>query len=88
MQNEPHFVVMRVDRRGELTSTYLRKFALTGRNGLRQLAFGPAATAHVFEHRAEAADIARRLRRRVPMDDYDFLVEEAPAVAVASPAAD
>jgi hypothetical protein len=64
MPNEPHFVVMRLDRSGELTSAYLRKFALTGRNGLRQLGFGPAATAHVFEHRAEAEDIARRLRRR------------------------
>ncbi len=81
MQHEHHFVVMRVDRRGELPSAYLQKFAVTGRNGLRQIAFGPAATAHAFERRDEAEDIARRLRRRVSTAECDFVVDEAPATA-------
>jgi hypothetical protein len=58
-----------------------------GRNGLRQLAFGPAATAHPFERRAEAEDIARWLRRRVSTADYDFVVEEASAITAALSAA-
>ena len=66
MENEtPRFVVARVDRRGELPTTYLRNFALVGRSGLRELAFGLAATAHLFDRRAEAEDIARKLGRRV-----------------------
>ncbi len=88
MQHEHHFVVVRVDRRGELPSTYLQRFALAGRNGLRQLAFGPAGTAHPFERRAEAEDVARRLRRRISTAGYDFVIEEAPVTATASPAAD
>jgi hypothetical protein len=88
VQSEHHFIVARVDRRGELPSRYLQKFAVAGRNGLRQLAFGPAATAHPFERRAEAEDVARRLRRRVSTADYDFIVEEVPATVEALPAAD
>jgi hypothetical protein len=76
VQQEHHFVVVRVDRRSELPSIYLQRFGLAGRNGLRQLAFGPAATAHPFERRAEAEDVARRLRRRVSATDYHFVVEE------------
>jgi hypothetical protein len=75
------FVVARVDRRGQLPPTYLRKFALAGRNGLQQLAFGPRSTAHFFERHAEAEDIARRLRRRVSQADYEFIAEEAPTLA-------
>ena len=75
------FVVARVDRRGQLPPTYLRKFALAGRNGLQQLAIGPRNTAHLFEWRAEAEDIARRLRRRVSQVDYEFRAEEAPVAA-------
>jgi len=73
----PHFVVARVDRRGELPKTYLRNFALVGRNGLRELAFGSADTAHLFDRRAEAEDIARKLRRRVSHAEYDYRAEEA-----------
>ncbi len=77
------FVLMRADRRGELSPTYLRGFALAGRNGLRQLGFGPRAAAHLFEVRSEAEDVARRLRRRVSTKDHDYVVlevaEEAPA---------
>jgi hypothetical protein len=76
------FVVARVHRRGELPATYLRKFVLAGRNGLQQLAFGPATAAHVFERRAEAEDVARRLRRRASSTEYDFRAEEAPAAIV------
>ena len=84
MENEnSRFVVARLDRRGELPTTYLRKFALVGRNGLQQLTFGPATAAHVFESRSEAEDIARRLRRRVSDAGYDFRAEEAPAGVVA-----
>lgn len=88
MQHEHHFVVMRVDRCGELPSAYLQKFALAGRNGLRQLAFGPAATAYAFEVRAEAEDIARRLRRRASAADHEFVIEEAQATTAPLPAAD
>jgi len=78
MENEtPRFVVARVDRRGELPTTYLRNFALVGRNGLRELAFGPAATAHLFDRRAEAEDIARKLGRRVSHAEYEYRAEEA-----------
>ena len=63
------FDVARVDQRGQLPPTYLRNFALAGRNGLRQLAFGPRNTAHLFGRCAEAEDIARRLRRRVSQVD-------------------
>ena len=87
MQQEHHFVVVPVDQSGELPSTYLQRFALAGRNGLRQLAFGPAGTAHPFKRRAEAEDVARRLRRRVSMADCHFAVEAA-AMAAASPAED
>jgi hypothetical protein len=87
VQQEPHFVVVRVHRRSELPSTYLPRFALAGRDGLRQLAFGPAGTAHPFEHRAEAEDLARRLRRRVSTADYHLVVEKS-AMAAASPAED
>ena len=87
VQQEHHFVVVRVDQSGELPSTYLQRFALAGRNGLRQLAFGPAGTAHPFEHRAEAEDLARRLRRRVSTADYHLVVEKS-AMAAASPAED
>jgi hypothetical protein len=87
MQDDHHFIVARVDRRGELPPSYLQRFAVAGRNGLRQLAFGPAETAHPFEQKAEAEDIARRLRRRVSWSGYDFVVEEAPAMAAALPAA-
>lgn len=76
------FVLMRTDRRGELPPSYLRGFALAGRNGLRQLGFGPRASALLFEHRAEAEDIARRLRRRVSTKEHDYVVvdvaDEAP----------
>jgi len=75
------FVVARLDRHGQLSPTYLQKFALAGRNGLKQLAFGPPGTAHLFERRAEAEDVARRLRRRVSQADYQFIAEEAPAAA-------
>jgi hypothetical protein len=70
------FVVMRVDRRGELEPTYLRSFAPAGRNGVRQLGFGPRSAAHLFERRSEAEDIARRLRRRVSATEHDYVVAE------------
>ncbi len=79
------FTVARVDRHGELPRTYLRAFALAGRNGLHQLAFGPPAAAHVFERRAEAEDIARRLRRRISAAGHDYLVEELSHASIASP---
>jgi len=78
MANEtPRFVVARVDRRGALPTTYLQHFALVGRNGLRGLAFGPAATAHLFDRQAEAEDIARKLRRRVSGAEYEYRAEAA-----------
>ncbi len=73
----PRFLVARVDRRGELPTTYLRRFALVGRNRLREVAFGPAAEAHLFDQRAEAEDVARKLRRRVSQIDYAYRVEDA-----------
>jgi hypothetical protein len=84
VQHEHHFVVVRADRRGELPSTYLQKFALVGRNGLRQLGFGPAGSAHLFKSQTEAEDIARRLRRRLSMADFDFAVEAVPPTATPS----
>jgi hypothetical protein len=83
MDNEiSRFVVARVDRRGELPTTYLWHFALVGRNGLRGVAFGAAATAHLFDRRAEAEDIARKLRRRLSHAEYEYRVEATPALAV------
>ena len=80
MDNETsRFVVVRADRGGERPSRYLRSVAVVGRHGLRGLAFGPAETAHCFERRAEAEDIARRLRRRVSQAEYEFRAEEAPS---------
>lgn len=78
------FAVVRIDRRGELPASYLRSFAVAGRNGLQRLAFGDRAAAHPFESRAEAEDVARRLRRRISGVDYDYRVETATAAAVAS----
>jgi hypothetical protein len=79
------FAVMRVDRRGEQAPTYLRGFALAGRNGVRQYTFGLQACAHVFELQAEAEDIARRLRRRISATEHDYVVVEvAPQVTVPS----
>lgn len=77
------FTVVRVDRRGELLPTYLRSYALAGRNGLQRLAFSERAVAHVFESRAEAEDIARRLRRRISGSHYDYQVEEVVQGAMA-----
>jgi hypothetical protein len=78
VENEiSRFVVARVDRHGELPTTYLRHFALVGRHGLRGLDFGPVATAHLFDQRAEAEDIARKLRRRVSNAEFDYGAEEA-----------
>jgi hypothetical protein len=73
------FDVARVDQRGQLPPTYLRNFALAGRNGLRQLPFGPRNTVHLFGRCAEAEDIARRLSptRRAS----SFSAEDAPAAA-------
>jgi hypothetical protein len=79
------FTVARVDRRGEWAPTYLRAFAPTGRNGLKQLAFGERAEAYVFEGRAEAEDVARRLRRRVSATDYDYQVVEVAEETALSP---
>jgi hypothetical protein len=73
----PRFLVARVDRHGELPTTYLRRFTLVGRNGLREVAFGPAGAAHLFERRAEAEDVARKLRRRVSGMECDYRVEDA-----------
>ena len=73
----PHFVVAAAVNPGELPKTYLRNFALVGRNGLRELAFGPAATAHLFDRRAEAEEIARKLRRRISHAEYQYSAEEA-----------
>jgi hypothetical protein len=73
----PRFVVARVDRRGELPTTYLRHFALAGRSGLRGVVFGPAPTAHLFDSRAEAEDIARKLGRRISHAEYEYRAEEA-----------
>ena len=81
-----NFVVARLDRHGQLLPTYLRKFTVAGRNGLQQLAFGSLGTAHRFDRRTEAEDIARRLRRRVSQADYEFIAEEALAEANASAA--
>lgn len=87
--DEGGFAVVRIDRHGELPSSYLRSFVVAGRNGLQRLVFGDRAAAHLFESRAEAEDVARRLRRRVSAADYDYRVEEveAAAAAVASEAA-
>lgn len=79
------FTVVRVDRCGELPWTYLRAFVLAGRNGLHHLAFGPPAAAYVFERRAEAEEVARRLRRRISATDHDYLVEEVSRAGIASP---
>ena len=79
------FVVARLDRHAQLPPTYLRKFAVAGRNGLKQLAFGSLSTGHLFERRTEPEDIAKRLRRRVSQTDYEFIAEEAPAADNASP---
>lgn len=69
------FAVLRIDPRGELPPSYLRSFALAGRNGLQRLAFGGRAAAYVFDSRADAEDIARRLRRRVSGAQYEYRVE-------------
>ncbi len=79
------FTVARVDRHGRLPRTYLRASALAGRNGLHHLAFGSLEAPHVFERRAQAEDIARRLRRRILAADHDYLVEELSHASVASP---
>lgn len=76
--------VVRNDRGGERPPAYLRGFVLAGRAGVKQLSFGQRVDAHVFESRAEAEDVARRLRRRISGGDYVFGVEEvsqAPAVS-------
>lgn len=70
------FVVARTPRNGALPREYLRGFQVVGRNGLARLAFGARAAAQVFDHRPEADDIARRLRRRTALADYDYRVEE------------
>jgi len=78
MRNEiSRFVVVRIDRRGELATTYLQYFVLVGRKGLRELTCGPVATAHLFDRRGDAEDIARKLRRRVSDADYEYRTEEA-----------
>jgi hypothetical protein len=83
MENDAFgFAIARVDRLGQLPSTYLRSFALTGRKGLRELAFGAPAAAHLFERRDEAEEVARRLRRRVSSKDFDYVVEEMSRNAV------
>ncbi len=74
--NPPGFVVARTPRNGNLTRDFLRGFEIVGRNGVAHLAYGPRPTAHVFDSRREAEDIARRLGRRVTMGTYDYLVEE------------
>jgi hypothetical protein len=86
MDDVPRFVVVRVDRRGESPPAYVRRFEMAGRNGLRQLAFGPATAAHLFDRRADAETVARRLGRRVSQSGYDFIVEEAPVAALAATA--
>lgn len=70
------FILMRADPRGELPPTYLRGFAVAGRNGLQHLGFGPRASAHLFEVRTEAEDVARRLRRRLSAKDHEYVVME------------
>lgn len=88
MTNEvPRFVVARVDRRGELATTYLQHFALAGRNGLRGLGFGPAAAAHLFARHAEAEAVARKLRRRLADAEYEYRTEEVLAEPSPRPAA-
>jgi hypothetical protein len=67
----------RVDRHSASPTTYLRHFVLAGGNGLRGVAFGPAATAHFFNRRAEAEEIVRKLRRRVSHAEYEYTAEEA-----------
>lgn len=85
-EHESHgFTVVRVDRRGEFLPSYLRSFALAGRNGLRALAFGDRAVAHIFESRVDAEDIARRLRRRLSGTQYDYRIEEVVREAEAIP---
>lgn len=79
------FIVVRFDRRGERSPNYLRAFVRAGRNGLKQLAFGQRAEAHIFEERVEAEDIARRLRRRILAGDYGYRVEEVLQEPVTSP---
>ena len=71
------FAVIRIPRNGELPADYLRSFEVVGRNGLGKLAFGPRGAAQLFDRRAEAEDIARRLRRRPTLGDYDYAVEQA-----------
>ncbi len=83
INEEVGFAVVRIDRHGELPSSYLRSFVAVGRNGLQQLAFGNRAAAHLFRSRAEAEDVTRRLRRRVSAADYDYRIEEIEAAAAA-----
>ena len=84
-QARSSFAVVRVHHNGEAPRDYLRSFLIVGRNGLAHLAYGPRKGAQVFEQRAEAEDIARRLRRRAAIGDYDYLVEEVAWEAAVSP---
>ena len=82
------FAVVRRDPLGEIPLSYLRDFTLAGRNGLQRLAFGGRSAAHVFDSRAEAEDIARRLRRRVSGSQYQYQVGPVERVSeVAEPPA-
>ena len=79
-----NFTVVRFDREGDLSPTYLRDFTLAGAYGLKQFAFDERAEAYIFEDRAEAEDVARRLRRRISAADYDYRVEEVAQEPVVS----
>jgi hypothetical protein len=80
----PSFVVVRVHQNGDAPRDYLRSFLIVGRNGVAHLAYGPREGAQLFERRAEAEDIARRLRRRSAIGNYDYLVEEVAREATVS----
>ena len=70
------FAVSRATPNGSSPRDYLRDFKIAGRNGLVALAFGSRNTAYLFERRADAEDIARRLRRRTTVGEYVYSVED------------
>jgi hypothetical protein len=72
----PGFAVVRPHRNGSIQRDYLRNFSIVGLNGLANLGYGSQTAACLFTSRTEAEDIARRLRRRAAIGDYEYGVEE------------
>lgn len=70
------FAVIRATPNGSTPRVYLRDFKIAGRNGLAALAFGSRNTAYLFDRRADAEDVTRRLRRRTTVGEYVYSVED------------